>query len=224
MINRSKSLSLLIMASILLGLNANPTNALERRSTQEIPVEELVKEIIKLVEIDSSSLGVIYYIPLEVFGAKSQEQVIIIAAAKVEILSPERFKFTAESELQKELKVAYIDSSGQSVALTPGSKTADISGFITYMKPFLSKFAGRFGEGLQLFVYKNVNSSGKTIVSPYEFGKLKISLDGKDEKQIVSEIDLPLNSLFIPRLCSNGKPAHVSWKYCPWDGTPLPAK
>ncbi|MBW4643856.1 MAG: hypothetical protein KME23_12850 [Goleter apudmare HA4340-LM2] len=64
----------------------------------------------------------------------------------------------------------------------------------------------------------------RKIGSPYKSGKLNISFNGKGNQQIGSVVNLPLNSLFIPRLCPNGKPAHVSWKYCPWDGTPLPAK
>jgi hypothetical protein len=34
-------------------------------------------------------------------------------------------------------------------------------------------------------------------------------------------LETPLNSLFVPRTCPNGKPAHVSWKFCPWGGERL---
>jgi hypothetical protein len=36
------------------------------------------------------------------------------------------------------------------------------------------------------------------------------------------KIEMPIDALFVQRMCPNGKPAHVSWVVCPWDGGKLP--
>ncbi|WP_088242857.1 hypothetical protein [Calothrix rhizosoleniae] len=221
--SKSKSLSLAIATFTLFGLGAVPASAIERRSASEIPTEELVKETI-LFEQDSNSINMAWYLPLEQLGLPPQP-VLVVAVVKAEIVPNGNFKFASEAEVQRGLKVTYTDSKGTSVKLASATKSADVSRFLTEMKPFLSKFAGQLGKGMWFFTFKNVDSSGKKIVSPYEAGKLIISFDGKiDTTKPNSVIEFPLNSLFVPRLCPNGKPAHISWKYCPWDGTPLPSK
>ena len=57
----------------------------------------------------------------------------------------------------------------------------------------------------------------------YDNSRLRVKLLNSDgEVRNNMSIDMPLNELFIPRLCNNGKPAHVSWHYCPWGGERLP--
>ncbi|AFZ25439.1 hypothetical protein Cylst_3284 [Cylindrospermum stagnale PCC 7417] len=221
---KSKILSLSIAALTLFGLGVAPTCALERRSTSELPIEEFVKETLQFVQIDSNSMNVVWYLPLEVYGAPPQA-VLIVAVAKAEIVPPDGFKFASEAEAQRGLKVTYTDSKGASVNLAPAPKSAEVNSFLTEMKPVLSKMAGQFGKGMWFFTFKNVDSSGENIVSPYEAGKLIVSFDEKvGIQKPKAVVELPLNSLFVPALCPNGKPAHISWKYCPWDGTPLPSK
>ncbi|MCF2149584.1 hypothetical protein IQ276_024760 [Desmonostoc muscorum LEGE 12446] len=221
---KNKNLSLMIAALTLFALNSSPIIALEKRPSQEIPIDELVKETMQFAEVSNNQMNLAWYLPLEAFGAPPQP-VLVIAVVKADISSPDSFKFASEAEAQKGLKVTYTDSSGKSIVLAKAPKSGDVDLFITEMKPIFSKIAGKFGEGMWFFTYKNVDDSGKSIVSPYEPGKLKVSFSGKSSTpQPESTVELPLNSLFVPRLCPNGKPAHVSWKYCPWDGTPLTLK
>jgi hypothetical protein len=49
---------------------------------------------------------------------------------------------------------------------------------------------------------------------------IRVKLSNADAVHM-AELELPLDSLFVPRLCPNGKPAHVSWDYCPWSGKKL---
>jgi hypothetical protein len=63
---------------------------------------------------------------------------------------------------------------------------------------------------------------GVTPISPYEAGTLRFTMGASgDLTAIEGGIETPMNALFVPRLCPNGRPAHVSWKVCPWDGTAL---
>lgn len=219
---KSKLVYLMLAAFTLIGLTATSIGALERRPIESIPIDELIKETMQM-QTNGDSINMAWYFPIEALGAPPQP-VVIIAVIKAKMDSSDVFTFASEVEAQKGLKVTYTNSNGISTDLVPAPKSADVSGFITEMKPFLSKFAGNLGAGMWLFAYQNVDSSGKNIVSPYEVGKLKISLGGEGDRQNSTLIEFPLNSLFVPRLCPNGKPAHVSWKYCPWDGTPLSNK
>ena len=38
---------------------------------------------------------------------------------------------------------------------------------------------------------------------------------------MTARVELPINALFVPRLCSDGREAHVTWNYCPWTGERL---
>jgi hypothetical protein len=81
---------------------------------------------------------------------------------------------------------------------------------------------GRLGENLNFFVYEDQNKDGR-VISPYSPGALKVTLAHKDGAALDPFVfELPLDSLYVPRHCPNGKPAHVSWVVCPWDGTKLP--
>ncbi|WP_293022315.1 MULTISPECIES: hypothetical protein [unclassified Moorena] len=222
----------------LIGLFTTPINALERRPIESIPTEELAKETMGMKR-NGDSLNIAWYLLPEVYGLPSQP-VVLIAVVKGKISPFGVPTFSSEIETQKVLKVTYTNSKGIPRELVPVPKTADISYLVTVLKPLLSKFVGPFGEGMWFFTYKNVDIFGNQIVSPYETGELKIDMDIPDEPSNyeagelkidlgipeepsnIALINFPLNSLFVPRLCPGGKPAHVSWKYCPWDGTLLP--
>jgi hypothetical protein len=35
---------------------------------------------------------------------------------------------------------------------------------------------------------------------------------------MLARIDPPINALFVPRVCEDGREAQVTWKFCPWMG------
>ena len=216
-----KYLSLLITTSVLSGLLVSPIAALERRLTEDIPAEELVKETMQFKEIGENKLLLMWYVPMEAMGAPAQNG-LLIAVAKAEISPDGIFDFASENELERGLTVTYMNSeTSRPQILKLTSINADLTQFIALIKPMISRIAGDIGQGMHFFVYGNVNASGQKIVSPYNPGRLEVSLSIGTTQRATSTLDLPLNSLFVPRLCPNGKPAHISWKYCPWDGTPL---
>ena len=63
---------------------------------------------------------------------------------------------------------------------------------------------------------------GDRLLSPYGNSTLLVTLTNK-KGEVLEPIrfEMPLDSLFVPRMCPNGKPAHVSWVVCPWDGSKL---
>jgi hypothetical protein len=88
--------------------------------------------------------------------------------------------------------------------------------------PILSSAMGPMGQNMNFFVLDDHKKGGR-LISPYEPGMLRITLtDNKGVKLEPLLIEFPLDSLYVPRRCPNGKPAHVSWMVCPWDGSKLP--
>ena len=77
-------------------------------------------------------------------------------------------------------------------------------------------------QDLPAFVFQDLDVNGKRTVDPYLPGSLEIQLRQKNNKVLKKQLDFPLNSLFLPRLCPNGVPADASWKFCPWTGIRLP--
>ena len=56
------------------------------------------------------------------------------------------------------------------------------------------------------------------MVDPYLQGLISVQIAKRNGDLMTADIEMPLNSLFVPRKCPNGKDAHISWKYCPWSG------
>jgi len=93
---------------------------------------------------------------------------------------------------------------------------------IKVMSPMLEASLGKMGKNLQFFVLDD-DIDGKRLISPYDNSALRVSLTNKSGAAISPLVlEMPVDALFVPRTCPNGKPAHVSWVVCPWDGTKLP--
>jgi hypothetical protein len=93
---------------------------------------------------------------------------------------------------------------------------------IKMMSPMLEASLGKMGKNLQFFVLDD-EVGGKRLISPYDNSALRVSLTSKSGAAISPLVlEMPVDALFVPRTCPNGKPAHISWVVCPWDGTKLP--
>jgi hypothetical protein len=229
MVTKNWCLSLGIAAFVLSGMGTGTVNAVERRKPQEIPANELLKET-QVANSMPHSVDFVWWIPSEYWDSTSSasasrvfRSVFIIAVVQADISPFGNFNFFSKPTIQRGLKVTYTDSNSNALVLKPTDKVSDnVSSFLMFIQPIITRTVGKFGENISFFVYNTLDSSGKRIASPYESGNLKISLSDKNGVQRSEKvIEFPLNSLFVPRICPNGKPAHISWKYCPWDGTRL---
>ena len=88
--------------------------------------------------------------------------------------------------------------------------------------PALGATIGSLGDNLQFFVFNDQTLDRKRLMDPGLPGGLIVELTGKEGRSLQAEFEFPLNSLYVPRKCPNGKPAHISWRYCPWTGKKLP--
>ncbi|QDL07321.1 hypothetical protein DP113_04805 [Brasilonema octagenarum UFV-E1] len=240
MISKKQCISLMILAT-LFGVSATAASALERRMDKEIPINELFKEIYQ-ADISSNNLNAVLWMPFEYWKASLSHDkqvspevkkllqselgsVFILAVVQAES-SPQtnlNFNFFPEETVRRGLKVIHVSRDGQLRTLKLVEKNSNFMNVLKEtIRPMLSQIAGQMGDNFWLFVYSDIDSSGRRLVSPYEPGELRVSLgDRRGLQKSKIKFEFPFNSLFVPRMCPNGKPAHVSWKYCPWDGTRL---
>jgi hypothetical protein len=80
---------------------------------------------------------------------------------------------------------------------------------------------GKFGNKVHFYVLNDRSKSLLRLLDPYRKGLISVQLANRNDDQITADIEMPLNALFVPRQCPNGKDAHISWKYCPWSGKRL---
>ena len=91
------------------------------------------------------------------------------------------------------------------------------------LAPILEAALGNMGKNLNFYVLAD-KVKGDRLVSPYGHEHAQCFAHQQTGQRVLgpAEFFMPLDALYIPRKCPNGKPAHVSWVVCPWDGTKLP--
>ena len=133
------------------------------------------------------------------------------------------FEFFSKEQIEKDMKLVYTGAEGkkQNVSIV---KTIDptLEVLLGVFKPILGAAMGSMGNSMHFFVLNDKVKSTNRLLNPYEKGKIDIQLKKKEKVFMNTSIEFPLNSLYVPRICPNGKEAHISWSYCPWTGKRLP--
>src|SRR4051812_15445775 len=127
--------------------------------------------------------------------------------------------FRGRAAIAAAISVEMIDAAGQSHALKLVEPIpVEVEHFLDELTPQLKSALGVIGNNMNFFVVPDSSPSGR-LLSPYEFGALRVRkrAQGATPARDLT-IDRPVDALFVPRFCANGKPAHVTWIYCPWDG------
>lgn len=146
----------------------------------------------------------------------------MLAIAQADLSRFGTVSFYDRDTITKGMTIEFSDGKNKR-AIKPVEKVPDELGLLLkVMTPMLEGALGNTGKNLQFFVLDDQDKDGR-IISPYVQSTLTVLLKEKDGKAVEPVvIELPVNSLFVPRTCPNGKPAHVSWVVCPWDGSKLP--
>lgn len=145
----------------------------------------------------------------------------LLAIVQADITPLGAFKYYSMEEIEKKMQISFTDAAGKSYKLKPlQSIDPNLEVVLGMFKPILSSAMGNLGSNLHFYVL-NDKSNASRLMNPYQKGQLTIQLARKESALMAANIELPLNSLFIPRKCPNGKPAHISWQYCPWNGERL---
>lgn len=221
---------------MLLSLGAN---AAERLPFSEVDGNVLTTETQKTDGSDNA-MDFVWWIPVEFWevalagnSGVSPAQVAeivetlrpysVLAVVQADISNFGAFSFFDEDKVIRGLKVVYAPEKGGAVEISLGELVdPDVTLLLNQLSPILTAAMGNMGENFYFFPLADADEDGKRLVSPYEHGRLQVTLTAREGMQRPPyEIEFPLDALHEPRLCANGQPAHISWNYCPWSGKKL---
>jgi hypothetical protein len=229
----------LMTLALLFGcLSPSISHALEKKSLDAVKVDQLTNDT--QIANSENGLHMVWWIPAEFWEASFRKQgngmtatqidelmkvlrpYTMLAVVQADISPLGAFSFYGKETVAKNMVIEITDSKGKRKLSPLKNLSSDLSILQQQLKPILAAAMGNMGQNFHFFTLDD-ESNGHRVVSPYEPGKLSIRLTASNGKQIRGfDFETPLNSLFKPRVCPNGKAAHVSWKVCPWDGSKLP--
>lgn len=232
--------SLRLLAALLPALLATPLHAVQKLPLEQVLSEQLTQDA-RLTSHSDNSMTLVWWMPPEFWAASFSKEKDIDAATREEMLKSIRpysvlvviradvsplgsFHFHDYTTVTRSINASVINAQGKGVPLTLVDKpTAEFQGLLNVMKPMMGAAMGNMGANMHFLVFSDMAGDGSRLASPYLPGRIHVDFTGKTRKSAESyDIETPLNALFVPRLCPNGKPAHVSWTVCPWDGSKLP--
>jgi hypothetical protein len=211
--------------------------AVEHKNIADVNVAALTAETQKMS--NNNGVHLVWWIPPEYWEAsvtssanvaeKERDAIIkalrgysMLAVTQAEVAPLGNIVFYERDLIVKGMKIELAD--GKNITtLTPVEKVPDdLQMLLKMLAPVLQSALGKLGENLQFFVLDD-EIKGERLVSPYGNAALKVALTNKSGTVLEPFVfQMPLDALFVPRMCPGGKPAHVSWVVCPWDGTALP--
>ena len=148
--------------------------------------------------------------------------VSLLAVVQADISDFGAFTFYTKEEVESAMKIDFSDEKGNITNVKPLQKIdADLEVVIGVFKPILGAAMGNMGNNMHFYVLSDTTASSDRLIDPYKKGALDFQLKKKNKSTMETAIELPLNALFVPRKCPNGKDAHISWDYCPWSGKAL---
>lgn len=224
--------------SIMIALLFSAQPGLQRKPLDKVDSDALAEECQESVE-PTPGMNIIWYVPPEFWAAtlhgeegmsrKTVEDFtaaieghFLLGVLRADISDFGRFTFHNENKVREKLAVVYRDSDGKRHKLTAIEKPkAELQMILGMIKPVITAAMGNMGEGFHFYVYQDTGPQGERLVDPYAPGQLVIDMARLSEETGGRvTIDMPLNTLYVPRTCCN-KSMHVSWNYCPHCGQPL---
>ncbi len=237
--NNNYSKILLIALLFVILYMAPVANAIKQLDMANIDTDKLAEEGQFVAPSDAEFFDFLWWIPLEFWKATyaidesiseaDEEEILnslqpysLIAIAQADISNIGAFNFYSKRDILSYLEITYTDKNGNRFNLKPiDSIDPNLEVLLGVFTPILSAAMGNLGQNMHFFVLDDINHFGERIISPYKQGNLEVVLRDNNKNIYNANLELPLNSLYIPRKCPNGKDAHVSWKYCPWTGKKL---
>ncbi|MFC4257875.1 hypothetical protein ACFOZ5_02390 [Marinobacter lacisalsi] len=230
----------LLLSIALVMLAGSHALAAERKPLEDVPTDDLTQDIQftpKGAGDDHASL--VWWIPTEFWesvmsrdtvSSAADKQAAIDALSGVSILGIVQaditqlgaFRFYPKQEIGDTMRVTYTPEGGDPITLTPMTELdSDLQIMLGTFRPILANAIGNMGSNLHFYVYDDEQAGSDRLLDPYKPGELKVELTKRNGDSIHGSVEMPLNSLFVPRKCPNGKDAHISWEYCPWSGEKL---
>ena len=148
--------------------------------------------------------------------------VSLLAVVQADISALGAFMFYSKEEIEKNMRLSFSGGDGKKHTLSPiQTIDPDLQIVLGVFKPILGAAMGNLGNNMHFYVLNDKSESSPRLVDPYRKGQISIQLARKDEALMDARIEMPINALFVPRKCPNGRDAHVTWEFCPWTGKQL---
>jgi len=225
---------------VLLGLSTF-VHAADRKAITDVDMNALISDS-QVVSGTNNTFDFIWWIPAEYWEAaftqdssvpQEQAQLFlgilrnysVLAVLQADISMFGAFTFFDRERLMEGLAVEYVGMDGKMLPIPIDEVSdPDLRLLLDQLKPVLAAAMGSMGENFYFFPVPDTDEDGQRLVSPYADGEIRVRLAAREKQAAapVLTLELPLNALFVPRVCPNGKPAHISWSYCPWSGEKLP--
>lgn len=214
--------------------------ALEKKAPEKIDLDQLTEETLLDASRSKDHIAFVWYIPTEYWNAVISQNhemgqlekvrakltmntLTVIAVVQGDIPPTGPVHYYEKLFLQDNLKFTRIDEQGKTHEYVPyKAYSGEVKSLLESIVPAIGASVGTLGDNLQFFVFNDQGDNGERILDPYKPGALEVELTRKNSRKFKVKLEFPLNSLYVPRSCPNGKPAHVSWKFCPWTGKKLP--
>jgi len=228
-----------VVLLLLIASAPSASGAIERKPLGEVSSQQLVRET-QQVSSEDNQITLVWWVPVEFWKAtilrtspkstyiagqydKAFKDLVMIGVVNGQLKPPDATAFDARDAVAARVRAYYVDDKGVSRELAPAlTPPGDAKAIIEGTKPMLKSMLGDMGANFHLLLFNKNTAEQRLEVSPYARGLVRVTLAGTEtQKERAFEFEAPLNSLFVPRLCPNGKPADVSWKVCPWDGSKL---
>ncbi len=229
----------LLVATMIVLVAATSSLAAERRPAGKIDTNELTSETQVMANSSDNHLAMAWWIPNEFWeavlsrdGSTSEADkrslldamagISLLAVVQADITPFGAFKFYSMEEVEKKIAISFTAADGKSYSMAP-MKTIhpDLEIVLGLFKPVLGAAMGNLGNNMHFYVLEDRAGSVQRLLDPYKEGKLSLQFAQRDDTRVSAAMEFPLNALFFPRKCPNGKDAHISWKYCPWTGQRL---
>jgi hypothetical protein len=229
-----------LLIPCILALNVTCAMALDPKPIGEVDTDALTTETqVMPLQAGDDHFALAWWIPVEFWEAilardpttsqadkaamlDALSQVSLLAVVQADISHFGAFDFYSKAEIEQDLGISYTDAAGGVRAVTLLKRVApDLQVILSTFTPLLGAAMGNLGNNMHFYVLEDSSPSSRRTLDPYREGIITIEFAKRNGDPMSADIEMPLNSLFIPRKCPNGKDAHVSWKYCPWTGVKL---
>ena len=232
-------LSLLVFTCFCVVALAPNAFAQERKDAVDIDTDAMTSQTQFSAPCGADHMNLIWVIPIEFWKAAfaqdpsmtpqqraeiigALEEFVIFGVVQADISNLGAFNFYSESEVRGAVKLSFTDANGNARAIKLADTIPpDAQALLGAMKPILTAAMGNMGQNFHFLVVKDEDGQGGRAWDPFAFGKLSVGLQSRDGKALNAELDSPVDALYVPRKCPNGKDAHVTWKFCPWTGQEL---
>lgn len=233
--------NLCILALALLYLIfVSASQAAERKPISEVDQLKLIKDTQVSAASGTDHMNFVWWMPYEFWEITVTRDSTMTTAMQKAFLELVRqysvfmicqadisdfgaFRFYTKDEIAENLDLTHMKKSS-GLRKIPIAKVINpnLKLVLAQFTPILTAAMGEMGKNCHLYVARNVDSFEHRQIDPYKPGSLNVRLSTRSGILLKTKIELPLDSLHVPRKCPNGKNAHVTWKYCPWTGKMLP--